>query len=65
MGQTIEQFANSTFIQEERDLAAKMFTDQNRKNGALYPGGFGFLSPAVRLEWYSRARTEILCRNDI
>lgn len=48
--------------QDERDLAAKMFTRHNRANGALYPGGFGFMSYTDRAKWYSRARTELLAR---
>lgn len=43
--------------QEERDLAAKLFS---KENGS----GFGHLNYADRMKWYSRARTEILCRID-
>lgn len=45
--------------QEELDLAAKLFTDENRKNGAKMPGGFGFLRYEDRCKWYSKARSQI------
>lgn len=43
----------------ERKLAHEMFVNHNRPNGALLPDGFGFLSQAERVAWYTKARAEL------
>lgn len=42
-----------------RELARKLFVEHNRANGALYPDGFGFLSPTDRAPWLEKARAQI------
>lgn len=51
------------FSQPERELARKLFVAHNRANGALYPGGFGFLSPADMEPWLLKARAELEGKN--
>lgn len=43
----------------EKELARKLFVEHNRANGALYPDGFGFLSPAMQAPWLDKAREKL------
>jgi len=43
-----------------RQEAERLFVAHNRANGALYPYGFGFLSPAAQAEWLAKAEDSIL-----
>lgn len=45
-----------TWTQDERNLARKLFVEHNRKNGALYPDGFGFMREDDKVIWYQKAR---------
>lgn len=49
------------YMQEHcvRELARRLFVDNNRASGALYPDGFGFLSPAMQKPWLDKAREQI------
>lgn len=38
------------------DLARAIFMAHTIRNGALLPGGFGFLSPKDKAVWYDKAR---------
>lgn len=48
-----------TWTQGERNLARKLFVEHNRRNGALYPDGFGFLRPDDMRVWLEKARNEL------
>lgn len=42
-----------------RQEAERLFVAHNRANGALYPYGFGFLTPQVQSEWLEKAKDNL------
>lgn len=49
----------TSYTEDEKSLARKLFVEHNRRNGALYPDGFGFMSFADREKWYIQAREKL------
>lgn len=50
---------HTPFSDAERQLAAKLFADECRANGALMIGGFGFMSPEAKRPYLNAARAQL------